>query len=31
MLYFCLAYPAPNYPALIKREFALNLCGTRRQ
>ncbi len=23
--------PAPNYPALIRREFALNLCGTRRQ
>jgi len=23
--------PAPNYPALIRREFALNSCGTQRQ
>jgi len=23
--------PAPNYHALIRREFALNLCGTWRQ
>ena len=23
--------PAPIYPALIRRESALNLCGTRRQ